>query len=388
MSSTRFGATTVPDAGMIGEPIPYVDLAAQFNEQRDTILPAIVAALARGDYVGGEAVAQLESELSSFFGGFGVVTCNSGTDALLMSLLALGIGRGDEVITPVNSFVASTSVIVHVGATPVLVDVLDDQNIDPDAVERAVTPKTKAIMPVHLTGRVCDMPALRAIAERHGLAIIEDAAQAIGSRLDGQLAGTFGDGGCFSAHPLKNLGAVGDAGFLVLRDETICQRLRRYRTHGMKDRDTIAEFGIVSRMDTLQAVVLLERLKLLPSVISRRRRNAAIYQVALAPEIDAKRLFVPPCRENELNTFHTFVIQVERRDELKSYLGAHGIGTAIHYPTPIHLQPAAAKLGYPRGSFPVAERQASRILTLPVRETMREDDVYRVVECIRRFFAQ
>ena len=371
----------MPD-GKGAAPIPYVNLAAQFEEEREELLATVTAALKRGDFVMGAAVGELEQALAAFHGVRHAVALNSGTDALILAMKALGVGPGDEVITPVNSFVASTAAVVYLGARPVLVDVLPDQNLDPEAVERAITPKTKAVMPVHLTGRIADMDGVNAIARRHGLAVVEDAAQSVGSRYRGRLSGTLGDAGCFSAHPLKNLNACGDAGFLLTDRDDVAERVRLLRNHGMIDRNTVAEFGLVSRLDTLQAAILLMRLKRLPSVLERRRRNAALYRERLDPT----HIFMPPCREHEFNTFHTFVIQVDRRDELQAHLTGLGIGTAIHYPVPIHLQPAAAHLGYRAGDFPVAEAQARRILTLPVNQSLSEAEIERVASAVNAFF--
>ena len=364
--------------------VPYVNLAAQVEEERDELVPLVTAALARGDHVLGAAVGELEAALAAYHGTKYAVALNSGTDALMLAMRVLGIGRGDEVITPVNSFVASTATVVHIGARPVLVDVLPDQNLDPAAVERAVTPKTKAIMPVHLTGRIAEMDAVTAIARRHGLAVIEDAAQAVGSRYRGRLSGTLGDVGCFSAHPLKNLNACGDAGFLVTDRDDLIERLRLIPKHGLVDRNTVQEFGLVSRLDTIQAAILLMRLRRLQGVLDRRRANAARYRERLDPA----HVFVPPCRPHEYNTFHTFVIQVDRRDALQAHLGACGIGTAIHYPVPIHRQPAAGALGYRPGDFPVAERQAGRILTLPVNQFLSVDDLEYSAEAVNRFYRE
>jgi dTDP-4-amino-4,6-dideoxygalactose transaminase len=297
-------------------------------------------------------------------------------------LKAAGIGLGDEVITPPNSFIASTAVIVHLGARPVFVDVLADQNIDPAAVAGAVTARTRAIMPVHLTGRVCRMDRIMEIAERHGLLVIEDAAQSIGSMFQGRKSGSFGHFGCFSAHPLKNLNAMGDAGFVTTNDAAAAARMRRLRTHGMADRETVEEWGFVSRMDVLQAAILEYRLDKLPDVIAKRRENAALYQRLLKHE----KVFVPPCRQDEFNTFHTFVIQSERRDDLQRHLRAIGIKTAIHYPVPIHLQPAAVDLGYRKGDFPATESQAERILTLPVNQYMSAQDVEAVAGEVLSFY--
>ena len=362
--------------------IPYANLAAQFAEEREELMPLVEAALAAGDYVGGEAVALLERDLAELCGVRHVVAVNSGTDALIFALKSLGIGPGDEVITPPNSFIASTSAIVHAGARPIFADVGADQNIDPAAIERAITPRTKAIMPVHLTGRICEMDAIWDIARRHGLKIIEDAAQSIGSVYHGKMSGSLGDAGCFSLHPLKNLNAAGDGGFLATDDADVATRVQRLRNHGMSDRNTVQEFGYVSRLDTLQAVILRFRLARLPGVIERRRRNAALYRQLL----DRRHVFFPDERPGTVDTYHTFVIQTGHQDALKSWLTEHGIGTAIHYPIPIHLQPAARSLDYVRGDFPVTEAQAERILTLPVNQFTAPDDIRYVAAQVNRFF--
>lgn len=361
--------------------IPYVDLPAQFARQRDVLMAVIEGVFARGVFIGGALVEKLEDALAGYLGVRHVVALNSGTDALELGLAAMGIGPGDEVITPPNSFVASTAAIVAAGATPVFADVRDDQNICPAAVAAAVTPRTRAIMPVHLTGRMADMDAIMAIAGRHDLGVIEDAAQSIGSRFSGRLAGTIGNVGAFSAHPLKNLNGAGDAGFLATDDEAIAAKVRRRRNHGLVDRDTVAEWGTVSRLDTMQAAVLLHRLGELDSVIERRRANAARYRALLA----GTPVFHPACEAREFNTFHTFVVQLDDRDGARKHLADRGIGTAVHYPVPIHLQPAARRLGYAPGSMPNTERQAGRILTLPIHQHLADDDVDFVGRCLAEF---
>lgn len=362
--------------------IPYVDLAAQFREERADLLAAVERTLASGGYIGGSEIEALEQDLAKLCETREAVALNSGTDALIFALRALGIGPGDEVITPPNSFVASTGAVVQVGATPVFVDVQPDQNIDPAKIAAAVTKRTRAIMPVHLTGRVCDMEPILEIARRHGVAVIEDAAQAIGSRYHGKTSGSFGDVGCFSCHPLKNLNACGDAGFVVTNDAKLAGVMRSLRNHGLVGRDSVDQFGLVSRMDTLQAAILRYRLGRLPAIIERRRKNVALYRKLLHPAA-----FNPPEGPDEFIAYHTFVIQTDCRDELKVHLAAHGIETAIHYPVPIHLQPAASRLGYGRGAFPVCERQAERILTLPIHPWLSPDDVAAVAEATNQFLA-
>jgi dTDP-4-amino-4,6-dideoxygalactose transaminase len=363
--------------------IPYVNLPAQADEQMLELAAIFERVVRKGSFVGaGADIERLEARLAECCGTKEAVALNSGTDALFLALKVAGVGPGDEVITPPNSFIASTAVIVHLGARPVFADVLADQNIDPAAIGRAITPRTKAIMPVHLTGRVCRMDAIMEIAERHGLIVIEDAAQSIGSMFQGRKSGSIGHFGCFSAHPLKNLNALGDAGFVTTNDSAAAARMRRLRTHGMADRETVDEWGFVSRMDVLQAAILEYRLDKLPEVIAKRRENAALYQRLLKHD----KVFVPPCRQDEFNTFHTFVIQAERRDDLQRHLREIGIKTAIHYPVPIHLQPAAASLGYRKGDFPATEQQAEQILTLPVNQYMRAEDVETVAAEVLDFY--
>jgi dTDP-4-amino-4,6-dideoxygalactose transaminase len=361
--------------------IPYVQIHKQYEEEREELEAVIRDVLANHSYVIDTLIDDLEAEFASFCGAGHAVALNSGTDALMLGMVAMGIKPGDEVITPPNSFVASTASIVNIGAKPVFADVLPDQNIDPDAIEAAITPKTRAIMPVHLTGRVCRMDRIQAIAKKHKLMIVEDAAQSVGSAYQGKRSGTFGTIGCFSTHPLKNLNGCGDGGFLTTNDPAIAARVRQLRSHGMSDRVTVQEWGYVSRMDTIQAAILRFRLKRLDSVTARRRANAKYYQERLPHP----GVFMPPCREEEFNTFHTFVIQVDNRDALQAYLQERGIKTTIHYPVPIHLQPAAKGLGHKQGDFPKTETQAERILTLPVNQFITSEEQDAVIAEIHHF---
>jgi dTDP-4-amino-4,6-dideoxygalactose transaminase len=372
-----------PSARSTANPIPYVDLGAQFASERATVMAAIERVLVSGMLVGGDAIAAVEAKVAKRCGTEHAIAVNSGTDALILGLRAMSIGPGDEVITPPNSFVASTGAIVAVGATPVFADVEDDQNIDPRAVEKAITPRTKAIMPVHLTGRICEMDAIMALAQRRDIDVIEDAAQSFGSTYRGRPAGSFGRVGCLSAHPLKNFNAAGDGGFVVTDDAGVAERVRLYRNHGLADRNTVTTWGTVSRMDTIQAAVLLNRLDSFDFIVARRREIAARYRARL----DTNCIYVPPERPDTLDTYHTFVVQLDRRDALQTYLAERGIGTAIHYPIPIHLQPAAKSLGYQPGSFPVTERQAGRILSLPIHQMLDDDDIDAVCAAIEEFYA-
>jgi dTDP-4-amino-4,6-dideoxygalactose transaminase len=378
---TRYATSTVAaDRGR--QTVPYVDFKAQFAEEETDLSGATRAVFLAGTFINGPPVAELEARFAKVAGTQYAVGLNSGTDALLFALICLGVGAGDEVVTQSNSFIASAAVVIHVGAKPVFIEVKPDQTMDPDALEAALTPRTKAIIPVHLTGRICDMVRIRAIADARGIPVVEDAAQAVGSLLHGRPAGSWGHVGAFSAHPLKNLNAAGDAGFLVTDDGAIAERVKRLRNHGLSDRDTANEWGFNSRLDTLQAAILLKRLDRLDSIIERRRRSAQLYRERL----DSTHVFIPPCRNEEFNTFHTFVVQVDRRDELQDYLKERGIGTKIHYPVPIHLQPAAANLGYAPGSLPITERQAGRILSLPIHQFLSPADIDYVAETVNGFY--
>jgi dTDP-4-amino-4,6-dideoxygalactose transaminase len=364
--------------------IPYVNLGAQFAAEKAELMPRIEAVLASGMHVGGAEVEALESELAAYVGTRHAVALNSGTDALTLAIIAAGIEPGDEVITPPNSFVASTAAIAWAGAIPVFADVRHDGLIDPDAVAAAVTPRTAAIMPVHLWGGICDMDALWAIAEGHGLAIIEDAAQAMGTRHRNRRAGALGTVGCFSAHPLKIFNAVGDAGFITTDDEAIAARGRLLRNHGLVDRDTVRELGTVSRLDALQAAVLRFRLGKLDAMIEQRRSNADLYRTLLK----GVPIRLPQQKAYEFHTFVNFVSQCDCRDELQNHLAGKGVQTVVHYNTPIHLQPAAAAMGCRRGQFPVTERLCETILALPANQTLSHDDIRFICTEIRALLCE
>ena len=362
--------------------IPYVDLSRQYKEERKKIIKVIDEVLLKGNYVGGDQVDLFEKRIAKFCNTKYCVALNSGTDALVLALHALGVRRGDEVITPPNSFVASTAVITHIGAKPIFVDVKPDQNIDPGEIEKKITKKTKVIMPVHLTGRMCEMDKILKIAKKYNLKIVEDAAQSIGSMYKGKKSGSYGDIGCFSAHPLKNLNSVGDSGYLTTNSKKIYDYIKILRSHGMANRNVVKNFGYVSRMDNLQAAVLNYRLNNLNNLISKRRKNAKLYFKYL----NKKNILLPNESAHEFNTYHTFVIQVSKRDKLKEYLLKNGINTAIHYPIPIHLQPAAKRLGHKKGDFKNAERQAKSILTLPINQFLKEKEIILISKKINNFF--
>ena len=365
--------------------VPYIDLAAQHRPLKAELLEAVGGVIDRGQFILGPAVARFEERLAAICGVRHAVGLNSGTDALILALRALGIGPGDEVITAANSFVASASCAALVGATPVLVDVRDDYNMDPGALARAVTPRTKAVIPVHLTGRPADMDPILAVAKKHGLFVVEDCAQAVAAEYKGRRVGSFGAVGCFSLHPLKTLNACGDGGAAVTDDPILRDKIVLMRNLGLKSRENCTVWSSNSRLDTVQAAMLLVKLGRLDAWTDGRRRNAAFYQKALA---GLEGLGVPRDQPHEKAVYHTFIVLAERRDELKAFLAARGIDTAIHYPRPIHLQDAAAPLGKAPGSFPVCERQAARILSLPVYPELRREQLEWVAASIRDFYSR
>jgi dTDP-4-amino-4,6-dideoxygalactose transaminase len=361
--------------------IPYIDLKSQWIDERDELMPIIERVMNSGKFILEADCDEFEESVAKLCGVKYAAALNSGTDALMYALTLSGVKKGDEVITPANSFIASTSSIVHIGATPVFVDVLPNQNLDPSKIEDLITKNTKAIMPVHLTGRVCDMDPIIEIAKKYKLLIIEDAAQAIGSKYKGRPSGSLGDIGCFSTHPLKNLNACGDGGFITTNNEDIYKKIKSFRNHGKINHDTVSHFGLVSRMDNLQAAILNYRLGKLDVLISKRQANAKKYLEG----INHKDIFIPHQELHEFNTYHTFVLQTSRRDELKEYLLNKGIKTAIHYPIPIHLQSASKSLGYKEGDLPVTEKQAREILTLPVNQYLPSSDLERIISAINSF---
>jgi len=363
--------------------VPYVDLARQHASIKEELLAAVARVIDRGDFILGEETAEFERRFAKLCGTAHAIGVNSGADALLLCLRALNIGQGDEVITAPSSFVASASCIALAGARPVFVDVDESFNLDPRKVEAAITSRTKAILPVHLTGRPAEMELLAEIADRRHLFVIEDAAQSILAERAHRRVGAWGTVGCFSLHPLKTLNACGDGGVITTNDPALAERLRVLRNLGLRTRDECIEWSGNSRLDTIQAAMLLVKLEHLEDWTKRRRENAAVYFERLA---GLPGLTLPLDRPNEFQVHHTFVIQTDRRDELKAFLASRGIGTSIHYPVPIHLQPAAKSLGYKRGDFPVAERQADRILSLPVHQDVDKHALEYVCETVTEFF--
>ncbi|MFN8637144.1 MAG: DegT/DnrJ/EryC1/StrS family aminotransferase [Chloroflexota bacterium] len=365
--------------------VPFVDIGGQHAPIKAELLAAMERVIDGGMYVLGEEVAEIERRFAALCGVRYAVGLNSGTDALVLALRALGIGPGDEVITAANSFVSSAGCAAMLGARPVLADVGEDFNLDPAALERAITPRTRAIIPVHLTGRPAQMDEIVALARAHGIAVVEDAAQAVTAEYRGRRVGSIGVAGCFSLHPLKTLSAIGDGGLLTTDDPGLYEELMVLRNIGLESRDNARAWSGNSRLDTIQAAALLVKLKYLDEWTEGRRANARLYRELLAgiPQVQP-----PDELPHERSVYQVFKIQADDRDALQQYLKERGIGTAVHYPLPIHLQTVGATLGYAAGDFPVAERQADRILSLPVYHTLDPDDVAYVASTIRAFYQE
>ena len=365
--------------------IPLVELAGQYQMLRDEILPAMDGVMSRAQFILGDDVARFEEEFAEFCGARHCVGVASGLDALQLALRAVGVGPGDEVITAANTFIASALAITHAGATPVLADVReDDFNLDPRAVERAITPRTRAILPVHLYGQPARMDEIMEIARRHGLKVVEDACQAHGARYGRDRAGAIGDAGCFSFYPGKNLGGYGDGGAVVTNDPEVAERLRLDRNYGSRVKYVHESDGYNSRLDTIQAAVLLVKLRRLEGWNARRRELAALYRELL---IEADVLLPAEMRGVE-HVWHLFVIRHPERDRLLADLHARGIGAGVHYPIPIHQQaPYAAVRTLPDGA-PVSTRLAGEILSLPLYPEMTEAQVVEVAAAVRECAAR
>jgi dTDP-3-amino-2,3,6-trideoxy-4-keto-D-glucose/dTDP-3-amino-3,4,6-trideoxy-alpha-D-glucose/dTDP-2,6-dideoxy-D-kanosamine transaminase len=371
----QYDATGAPE-------INHNYLPQQFAD-RDAILAKVAEVVARGDFTLGREVDRFEDEFASLAGTRHAVGVGSGTDALLLSLKALGLDKGDEVVTTPYTFFATVGAIVTAGARPVFADIRADYNIDPERVEAAITPRTKAILPVHWSGKPCDMDPLLEIAARHGLPVVEDACHAITATYKDRPAGSLGTIGCFSLHPLKNLNVWGDGGLATTGSDELAQRLRLLRNHGLRNRDECAVFAYNSRLDTIQAVVARHLLAKLGHITEARRAHAAYYDAALAaiPQVRV------PAREPEFRqVFHIYVVRCEARDALQRHLVANGVDAKVHYPIPMHLQPAAKAFGYARGDFPVCERVVAEVLSLPVHEFISREQQDRVVSLIAAFY--
>jgi dTDP-4-amino-4,6-dideoxygalactose transaminase len=361
--------------------VPFLDLKAQYRALTDEVQAALAEVLESCAFANGPPVKRFEQSFAQYVGSKEVVCVNSGTSALHLSLLVSGVGPGDEVIVPAMTFVATAWAVSYCGARPVFVDVSEvDYALDPVKVEQAITPRTKAIVPVHLYGLPADLGGLQAICQKHGLALIEDAAQAHGARHNGRHVGTLGELGCFSFYPGKNLGAYGEGGAIVTNDSGLAERLRALRDHGQRTKYHHDEMGFNYRMDSIQGAVLDVKLRHLDDWTRARQAVAANYLKGLA-DADFVLPKVPKGREH---VWHLFVVLHPRRGEIKDALQAAGIGTGLHYPIPVPLLHAYAHLGHRRGEFPVSERIADQCLSLPMFAELRQDQQEQVVSALRR----
>lgn len=372
--------------GMTDErPIPFIDLVPQFNAMSEEIMATVERVFKEQKFILGEEVSELEREIAEYCDARHAIGCNSGTDALIIALQAMGIGEGDEVITTPFSFFATASSICRVGATPVFVDIdPDTYNLDPRAVEEAVTPRTKAIMPVHLFGQCCEMDALWRVAQKHDLQIVEDACQAIGAEYQGRKTGVLGSVGCFSFFPTKNLGGAGDGGMMTTDDPELAQRLKRLRVHGDVGQYEHIEVGMNSRLDALQAAVLRVKLRQLDHWTEARQRNADRYGDMFRQEGVLDSIALPKVGANRRHVFNQYCIRVRHgnRDALMQELKARKVGCAVYYPKPLHLQKCFKHLGYRPGQFPEAEAASRDILALPSYPELPASDQARVVTAV------
>ncbi len=350
-------------------PVPFIDLTEQYAALKHEIDAAVGRVLTSQQCVLGDEVAEFECNIAEYCDAREAIGCASGTDALILSLMALDVGPGDEVITTPFTFFATASSIARVGARPVFVDVDPDSfNVDVDAVEAAITPRTRAIMPVHIFGQTAEMEPLWRIAVRNGLPIVEDACQAIGGRYRGRRAGVLGRLGCFSFFPTKNLGGVGDGGLVTTDDVELARRLRRLRVHGDRGGYQHSEVGVNSRLDALQAAVLNVKLSYLDEWTTARQENARLYRELIERQQLTDRIVLPKAKADRCHVYNQFTVRIRdgRRDEVLKSLRSQGIGCSIYYPVPLHLQECFSDLGHRLGDFPVAEKAASEVLALPI----------------------
>jgi Predicted pyridoxal phosphate-dependent enzyme apparently involved in regulation of cell wall biogenesis len=369
----------------MAEPIPYLDLPAQIRSVRKELDAAIARTLDNCSFCLGPDVVQFEKDFAKYIGTEHCVAYNSGTSALHIAMMLLGVGPGDEVITTPMTFVATSWAISYVGAKPVYVDIEDATfNLDPAKIEAAITSRTKAIMPVHLYGHPFDLDPVLAIAKKHNLPVVEDTAQSHGAKYKGKTVGTFGDISCFSFYPGKNLGAAGEGGALLTNNAAFAARARSLREHGSTVRYYHDEVGFNYRMEGIQGAVLGVKLKYLSKWTAERRRVAHRYHELLADT----PLQLPREADYAESAYHLYVVRHPRRDELKKHLEENKVGCALHYPLPLHLQKCYASLGHKAGDFPVTEKAARECLSLPIYPELTDAQIQRVVEVIKQFFAK
>jgi dTDP-3-amino-2,3,6-trideoxy-4-keto-D-glucose/dTDP-3-amino-3,4,6-trideoxy-alpha-D-glucose/dTDP-2,6-dideoxy-D-kanosamine transaminase len=362
--------------------VPYSYLAEQFDDP-EPLFDHIRQIVASGDFTLGQAVQEFENRFAGFIGASHAIGVNSGTDALRLSLKAVGVGPGDEVLTCANTFIATVGAIADVGARPIFVDCAENFLLNVELVERALTPRTKAVIPVHLAGDIVDMKRLLEITQPRGIPVIEDACQAFGSTLNGRHAGSWGATGTFSLHPLKFLNIWGDGGVIVTNDDELATRLRLLRNHGLIDRDRVVMMGCNSRLDTIQAVVAGQTLDQAQWIIERRNRNATFYdhELFVIPQVK-----IPRRSPGVRHTFVTYQILAEDRDNLLEYSVRRGVECKVHYPTPLYCQEGLKPYGYRYGDFPMTDQHALSTLTLPVHQYLSHEQLATVVEAVRDFY--
>ncbi len=370
--------------------VPLLDLKVQNEALRPQIEAALARVLDSNGFILGEEVASLENELAEYCGTRYAIACASGSDAILLALMAIDIGPGDEVITTPYSFFATVSSITRLGATPVFVDIdPKTYNLDVSQIESNITERTKAIEPVHLYGQCADMQGLMEISRRHGIALVEDAAQAIGSEENGIRAGSIGDMGCFSFYPSKNLGGMGDGGFVTTNDDRLAAKLRALRVHGSDVKYYHKYVGLNSRLDGFQGAVLRVKLPHLDAWTEKRQKNAAAYRELFEDLGIAEHIEAPFEREGSRHIYNQFVVRVPGvRDELRQFLSGKGIGTDIYYPVPLHIQECFAYVGYSDGELPESEKAARETLALPIYPELTIDQITYVARSISEFFTR
>jgi len=366
--------------------VPLLDLRAQFQTIRGEVMAAVERVFESQHFILGPEVEAFERDAAEYCRIKHAIGCGSGSDALLLALTALGVGAGDEVVTASFSFFATAGSIARLGARPVFVDISpDDFNVDPNLIERAITPRAKAILPVHLFGQCAEMDAIREVADRHNLPVVEDAAQAIGAGYCERRAGAMGAVGCFSFFPSKNLGGAGEGGLMTTDDDDLAEKLRLLRVHGMRPKYYHKVVGVNSRLDALQAAVLGVKLKYLDRWSDVRCRNAEHYDKLFA-EAGVEEVTAPAVRPNRRHIFNQYTIRCSRRDELMDFLKRRGVGSEIYYPAPLHLQECFAHLGYKPGDLPATERASRECLSLPIYPELTEEMRQYVVEKIAEFY--
>ena len=364
-------------------PVRYAYLDQQFSDV-DAYFKDLREWVSTGEFTIGPYVEAFEQKFAEYIGVKYAVGTNTGTGALILALRAAGIGRGDEVITVPNTFVATVGAIVAVGATPVFVDCDDRYQIDVDRIPAAMTSLTKAIVPVHWAGCPCDIERIMDIASEHQLKVVEDACPAVGAKVNGRCVGTFGHVNAFSMHPLKPLNVWGDGGIVVTNDKETATWLRLYRNHGLTDRDHVAFWGVNERLQPVQAIIASRLLDSMETLIARRNENARQLDEGLR---DLVGYISPPYRPPKYReVYQLYLVRATRRDALMKYLTARGVECRVHYPIPLHLQDAAKDLGYEAGSFPECEQQASEILTIPAHQHVTRQQLDHVLECVHTFY--